>query len=412
MRIGDVQQLVTDRGRSISTPRRSYSASSSAVRSARPSVAATKSTVSPRSRDPLDLGDPLLDAPAEFDRRLAGDVVTSGRPPSDSCRACFDPHRPSCSNRVALPSRSAISSHDVNRSSGRWSRGVFCFRFLVARPNLFDQLRRLRGHLFLFAHDERQIAIVRQVIEERGRSGFLGQRNDGRLIDRFDRALGRRVVPPDRLDVVADELDANRVVGAGREPVDDAAADAELAVLVDRILAREAGVGEQIAEHDRIEIHSGLQLDGGGLEAVRGAQPRQQRRAEAMTTRAVPLAIACSAPARADATPKCGAILRYGIDLQRGKRLDRFVERGRRRTLERGHEESRVGGEAVDILIASARRRRRAPSCDGSPEPRRRAPARTATARGRATAEPSMPVRAAAVLRSAWRLREVVAGIA
>ena len=83
---------------------------------------------------------------------------------------------------------------------------------------------------------------------------------------------------PDGFDRVADELDANRIVGAGRKPVDDAAADAELAVLVYRILAREAGIGEQVAKDDRIEVHARLQLDGGRLEIVRRAQTRQQRR--------------------------------------------------------------------------------------------------------------------------------------
>ena len=56
------------------------------------------------------------------------------------------------------------------------------------------------------------------------------------------------IVLADRLDRVADELDAERLGRAGREEVDDAAADAELAVLVDGIFAGEPRVGEQLRE--------------------------------------------------------------------------------------------------------------------------------------------------------------------
>ena len=48
---------------------------------------------------------------------------------------------------------------------------------------------------------------------------------------------------------------------AGREQIDDAAADAELAVLVDRILAGEAGVDQQLSEVVRRDLQSGPRLE-------------------------------------------------------------------------------------------------------------------------------------------------------
>ncbi len=95
----------------------------------------------------------------------------------------------------------------------------------------------------------------RQVVEERRRSigfvgsaGKLGQRNDGGLVDCAGRSLRRGVIGADGLDRVADELESDRALGAGRIEIDDPAADAELARLVNGILARVAGAREKIAE--------------------------------------------------------------------------------------------------------------------------------------------------------------------
>ena len=69
----------------------------------------------------------------------------------------------------------------------------------------------------------------------------LALRADRDAIERRERSLRGRVVPADRLDDVADELEADGLRFGGGIEVDDAAAHAELAVLVDRILRREAG---------------------------------------------------------------------------------------------------------------------------------------------------------------------------
>ena len=68
---------------------------------------------------------------------------------------------------------------------------------------------------------------------------------------RFDRSLRRRIVGAQRLDGVADELEADRLSRAGGIEVHDAAADAELAGLVGRILAGVAGLRQPIAKIDR-----------------------------------------------------------------------------------------------------------------------------------------------------------------
>ena len=51
-----------------------------------------------------------------------------------------------------------------------------------------------------------------------------------------------------RFDVVADELQADRLRAPPGEEVDDTAADAELARLIDGILAGVAGCREQVAK--------------------------------------------------------------------------------------------------------------------------------------------------------------------
>ena len=79
------------------------------------------------------------------------------------------------------------------------------------------------------------------VVDDRGRQVVAEQRfalrADRELIERGERSLRGRVVPPQRLDDVADELEADGLRFGGRVDVDDAAADDELAVLVDGILA-------------------------------------------------------------------------------------------------------------------------------------------------------------------------------
>ncbi len=82
----------------------------------------------------------------------------------------------------------------------------------------------------------------------------LLQRRDRRPIERHARPLCRRVVGANRFDGVADELEPNRLVGAGWIEIHDAAAHAELAGFVDWILARIAGLREEVGERRRRDV--------------------------------------------------------------------------------------------------------------------------------------------------------------
>ena len=84
---------------------------------------------------------------------------------------------------------------------------------------------------------------------------------------------------PDRLDRVAGEVEPERLGASGREDVDDAAADAELAVGIDRVLAREAGVDQQRRQRVGIDFVAGLHLPRGRQQPVGRAELGQQGRA-------------------------------------------------------------------------------------------------------------------------------------
>ena len=61
----------------------------------------------------------------------------------------------------------------------------------------------------------------------------LGGRVDDRVRERLERALGEQRVRREALDLVAEELDAQRRLAGRREDVDDVAADRHLAAIVD-----------------------------------------------------------------------------------------------------------------------------------------------------------------------------------
>ena len=74
------------------------------------------------------------------------------------------------------------------------------------------------------------------------RSGrALGRRVDERLVEGAQRALRERREGAHGLDLVAEELDAERLAAGRREDVDDAAADGELPALLDLVDALVAG---------------------------------------------------------------------------------------------------------------------------------------------------------------------------
>ena len=228
----------------------------------------------------------------------------------------------------------------------------------------------MRHHVLIFGDEEGQIAaagvveeggekgtgvffrrILRRILGKRLPSPFLRQRHDGRLIERDDRPLGSGVVAADRLDVVADELDADGVVGARRKPVHDAAANAEFAVLIHRIFTREAGVRQKIAQLDRAQIHARLQIDRRRAQSIRMAQLRQQRRTGRHDNPrgAGRQPIERGRARRGDV--KVGRQLSIRIDLQRRKRPDHVVQRGPGGAFQRAHEKADVARKAIHVLI-------------------------------------------------------------
>jgi hypothetical protein len=76
----------------------------------------------------------------------------------------------------------------------------------------------------------------------------LGRRIDDGALDRMQRPLRERRVRAHRLDLVAEELDAERLAAGGREDVDDAAADRELAPLLGALHALVAGEGKALGQ--------------------------------------------------------------------------------------------------------------------------------------------------------------------
>ncbi len=142
----------------------------------------------------------------------------------------------------------------------------------------------MRLDLVRLGDEHRRPAGQREVVEERRGSidvvriaWKLRERHDRCLIDGPGRALCRRVVGPDRLDRVAHELEPDRSLGTGRIEVDDPAADAELARLVDRILPGVTGGREQIGEIGRGDVESRRDDQRGRLEPLRRGEPGQQR---------------------------------------------------------------------------------------------------------------------------------------
>ena len=104
----------------------------------------------------------------------------------------------------------------------------------------------------------------------------VAQRNDGDLIDRGNGALVGGIVGAKRFNRIADELQPDRVRLAGGKDIDDTAPDGELAMLVGRVFAGEAGIDEQLRQIGGRNVDPWLQLERGGDELLRRADARQQ----------------------------------------------------------------------------------------------------------------------------------------
>ena len=107
--------------------------------------------------------------------------------------------------------------------------------------------------------DRQQLADVRAVLGllERRDLGqlavLLGELGGGRDLDELgvaERALGERREPAQRLDLIAEQVDADGAVLGRREQVEQAAADRELAAVLDLVDALVAG-GDEVRAPSR-----------------------------------------------------------------------------------------------------------------------------------------------------------------
>ena len=210
------------------------------------------------------------------------------------------------------------------------------------------------------------------------------------LIERVDRALRRGVVATNRFDVSPMNSSRTGWLSAGREDIDHAAADAELAVLVHRVLAAEAAVDEPIGERRAARSRCPARSSSAGLQQPRrrgqprqqGASPRRRRSSR------------CRWPARAargrGPTRRRGAARARGTDrLPATGTAGRPARRRRiRQAFERGQEEPHVAGHLLDVGVgrhdeehSSAEDRRRPGGPRETPRPSRRTARSTRPAR-------------------------------
>src|SRR6186997_3055816 len=88
----------------------------------------------------------------------------------------------------------------------------------------------------------------------------FADRNDAEAIQGLDGSLRAGIEAADRFHRVADELDADRQLFAGREHVEDAAATREFAMRIDRIGGLVPAEHERVRELVRIDVDAWLDL--------------------------------------------------------------------------------------------------------------------------------------------------------
>ena len=149
----------------------------------------------------------------------------------------------------------------------------------------------------------------------------LGRRVDRDLVDRMQRALRERRERADALDLVAEELDAERLAAGRREDVDDAAADGELAALLDAARRARSRRARASRPARRCRARRPARSRIGSGRAAGGGMPSASAGAEAQTS---PPAARTSS-ARARSPTRCGGGSRP--ELQLTPRLGRSATR-------------------------------------------------------------------------------------
>ena len=291
-----------------------------------------------------DLGRPVRDTAGELERRLTGNVH-------------------GLVERQRLERRRAVEPRDgfvpADHQLGR--RGdvlALADRLVVAGVDLLRQLLPLLAHVVGLRHEDSGPATRPQVVERGRRSiGCVGigdqllQRSDCGLIERSGRSLRGGVVGPDGFDRVADKFQTDGLARAGGIEVHDAAAHAELAGLVNRILAGIARPREQVTEIDGGDVLPRCDGDGDRGQAVGGADPREERRGgrddELRLSRGQ--RVERARPRRRDVEVRREASI--GVHLVRRKREDGALDLGVRAPFERGEEEPGVAGHRFHVAI-------------------------------------------------------------
>ncbi len=98
----------------------------------------------------------------------------------------------------------------------------------------------------LAAQPRRRLPVLERERHEVGTP--LGRREDGRGLDLAEGALGVGREGADRLDLLAEEVDPQRLASRAREDVEQPSPDRELAALLDPLDPLVAGVGERVGE--------------------------------------------------------------------------------------------------------------------------------------------------------------------
>ena len=259
-------------------------------------------------------------------------------------------------DQVRGPRQTGVNRAPVGEQLSRiGNRFVAAARFLVAVPDLLDELRRVRLDFVALRHQNSMILRLGEILEERGAAVLrqhVPEGHDRDLIDRLDRPLRGRVVAPQRFNRVADELQPNGLTLSGGKHVEDAAADGELSVFIGRIFTGESRVGQQFGQIDRRDILARLQVDRGVEQAPGCAHARQQGRRRGDDD---PGGTARHGVQRAGARG-CHADVRsetaVRIDFMRGEREDGSHHGIVRETLERGEAEGDVGNCLFELAVA------------------------------------------------------------
>ena len=232
---------------------------------------------------PGDLGRPVADAPVHLDHRLARHVVRGRRrvlvlpellEPRDRRQPVVE-HRPldeqllGREHRLTLRLRLGEAAGGLLKPRrGGLPRGLALGQVDADAGHAPQVVAQPRGPVRLADGG----AVPGRRLEE------LAERENLHLVERLRRALRGRVEAPQRLEAVARELRPDGEFVAGREEVDHAAAHAELAVPVHRILGDEPRVGEEVAEVGGLEERALDEPRPGREEAVGGADARQEGR--------------------------------------------------------------------------------------------------------------------------------------